>query len=335
MKRNRFLFFTAILLATVFTGCGSGNEKSSVVTDSIRETSIKYPLPKSEDSLFALLKITIDDTNKINVLNNLVFKLNNSNPDTALILGQQAITLAQKLSWKKGEANAWSNLGINYRHKSEFQKSLSCFNTAIDIVTSLEKTAPSSDSALLKMREATYYSGIGLVYTDEGDYPKALEELFKALKINEAQSDKKRIPITLGNIGNVYYFQKNFSTSLDYYSKALAMAEETNYKTEIARNLGNIGNIYFNKKDYPKALDYGLRATKMNEEMGNKINLSANLGNVGNVYAEQKDYENAYNYLFRGYQLCAQLKSTGGMSINLANIGVLYMRKGDYKKSFD
>jgi tetratricopeptide (TPR) repeat protein len=59
------------------------------------------------------------------------------------------------------------------------------------------------------------------VYCKQGDYAKALEYYFKALRINEEIENKEGQAINLGNIGNVYSDQGNYAKALDYYFKAL------------------------------------------------------------------------------------------------------------------
>ncbi len=66
------------------------------------------------------------------------------------------------------------------------------------------------NEALIISKKINYRSGIahslsnfGLVYKMKGDYPKALENLFKALGIYESLGYKAGIIINLGNIGTV------------------------------------------------------------------------------------------------------------------------------------
>ena len=71
-------------------------------------------------------KITIADTNKVNLLTNLSFNYYSVNPDEGIKYGMQALVLAEKLNWKKAIANAENTIGINYAYgKSDFLMMLS------------------------------------------------------------------------------------------------------------------------------------------------------------------------------------------------------------------
>ena len=110
-----FLFF-------VFAGCSNIDSDQRIVdNNSTNYPTIKYPLPVAEDSLLFLLKKIPDDTNKVNVLNELGWTLKYNNPDTAVILSMQALSIAKKISLssqknislggKKGISSSLGNLG--------------------------------------------------------------------------------------------------------------------------------------------------------------------------------------------------------------------------------
>lgn len=53
------------------------------------------------DSLLNVLKTAKEDTGKVKCIYRLGQEMINYNPDTSIILSNQALTLAKKLSWKK------------------------------------------------------------------------------------------------------------------------------------------------------------------------------------------------------------------------------------------
>ena len=163
------------------------------------------------DSLLTLLKTDKPDTTKVNHLNDLGWQLMDDNPDTAIILSNQASTLAEKLQWEKGIANSLGNLGVYYWFKSDYSRALDCSFKALNIAEELGN----------KKGIARNLTNIGNVYKDQGDYPKTLDYYFKALKMGEELGDKKRIAIQLGNIGIVFKMEGELNKALNYYLKAL------------------------------------------------------------------------------------------------------------------
>ncbi|OFY67300.1 MAG: hypothetical protein A3H98_02265 [Bacteroidetes bacterium RIFCSPLOWO2_02_FULL_36_8] len=180
---------------------------------------------------------------------------------------------------------------------------------------------------------AGHLGNIGIVYWNQGDYPKALNYYFRTLKIGEELGDKKRIAIQLGNIGLVYDEQGNNPKALDYYFRALKINEELGNKNGIAICLGNIGIVYHEQGDYPKALDYYFKAFNMDEELGNKNGIARHLGNIGIVYRNQGDYPKALEYYFKVLKMAEELGNKNSISAILGNIGLLYTKTGNFQKA--
>ena len=64
------------------------------------------------DSLRQLLSRAQKDTQRVNLLCELAWDINESDTKEASTLYQEAIALAQKSAFPKGEATAWNGLGV-------------------------------------------------------------------------------------------------------------------------------------------------------------------------------------------------------------------------------
>ena len=296
------------------------------------------------DSLFSLLKKDKQDTSLINHLNALGKELAFSKPDTSIILGNQALLLAEKLEWKKGIANSLGRLGLYHWLKTDYSKALEYFNKALKIDEEMNN----------KAGIAIRLGNIGIIYWNQGDYPKALDYYLKALKINEellaSQENveiRKSISTDLDNIGIVYYSQGDYPKALEYYFKALKMAEKLGFKNEIAYDLGNIGIIYHDQANYSKALDYSLKALKIDEGLGNKNGVSRHLSNIGAVYEDQAGHSKnnstaqyllfgrASDYYFKALKIAEELGDNRNVAIDLMNIGSLYTKMAKYQEAYN
>ena len=217
-----------------------------------------------------------EDTSSVKLLNALAQAYVNIEPANGLKYGQQALTLAEKLDWRKGIAAANGAIGINCFSRSDYPRSLDYALKSLKINEELGD----------KKSMASNLGNIANIYNNQANYTTALEYYAKALKMFEELNDKTDAAISLGNIGNTYANLGNNPKALEYSLKALAMCNETGNKQGVASNLGNISGAYTGMGNYPKALEYGLKAVAMFEELGDKNNLIANLGNVGECYLE-------------------------------------------------
>ena len=83
----------------------------------------------------------------------------------------------------------------------------------------------------------------------------ALETNLKSLAINQELGNRSGTTTSLGNIGVVYSSQGNYAKALEYYQKSLVMSEEEDDKEGIAITLGNIGVLHRKQGNYAQALD--------------------------------------------------------------------------------
>ncbi|MBN4072098.1 tetratricopeptide repeat protein [Flavobacteriales bacterium AH-315-E23] len=291
------------------------------------------------DSLTTRLQEDLHDSDRVNTLNSLAWELTYANPDTAIILVSEAVSIAEALSWQLAIANSIGHLGTFNVLKGRYTKALEYYFKALNI----DKELGNKDGI------AKHLGNIGIVYTSQGDYPKALEYYFKALRMNEQMGNINYVTAILGNIGNVYKNQSDYPKALEYYFRALNMYEELDRRRGISISLGNIGDIYRNQGDFPKALEYLFKALRMNQELENKSNIAAILGSIGNIYRNQGDsasavaddslavvqtyYRMALEYYFKSMDLSEELGDKGRIALNLGNIGSLYTKTGEFEKA--
>ncbi|MBI3511732.1 MAG: tetratricopeptide repeat protein [Bacteroidetes bacterium] len=273
------------------------------------------------DSLRELLKTDKEDTNKIFHLNAIGRELCYGNPDTAILLGEQALAIVLKLdSAKSGSAVL---------------------------------------EAACKKCAANTYGQLGNYYSIKSDFPTALGYYLKALKFDEEIGDQKRIASQYGNIGIIYDEEGDFDKALDYYLKALNTFEKIGDNNKIATQLDNVGVIYDEQSRVPfitpqkkdellkKSLDTYARAVQLMEEVGNKLDLAVTFGNIGTVYSERSHMpmllpsekkelsSEALLYFRKAIDLDAEFQDEDDIARNISNIGSINTGLGNYKLAFD
>ncbi len=301
---------------------------------------------QDKTSLLEFLK-TDKDTVKVNHLNALALELMNSDPDTAIVLGEQQIQIISDLydvpgaeleeeiknnksvqakNLKRLLTNAYNTIGVGYRIKGDFHNAFLYFKKGLSFAEELND----------KISISKFLGNIGVSFRVKGDYPKALDYLLRALKIDEEQKNKSGIASRLGSIGSVYWNQGDYEKALDYYLKALKMNEELGDQKGIANNLGNMGSVFIQqselKKDDPeqknklfkKGLEYYLKALKLAEENGYLQLQSTTLGNIGSVYKDKGDFKGALTYLLKALKLAHELNDKGTVAYQMGSIGILY-----------
>ncbi|MCX8079926.1 MAG: tetratricopeptide repeat protein [Bacteroidia bacterium] len=285
------------------------------------------------DSLLNLLKTAKHDTTKFNAYLGLGNEFQYTNSDTAIYFHTLAVKIAEKIPGPDGElrkGEAVRAKGWDCYVKSDYTNALKYYENSLNIA---EKHIGGSDKNNINRAQklrAAVFGNMGVVYWNQGDYRKALEYFFRALKICEEFGSKRGQASNLGNIGLVFDDQGNYPKALEYYFRAFRMHKAIGDKTGQAVNLGNIGSVFHNQGNYLKALEYYFRAMELNEETGNKKDMAANLGNIGLVYYAEGEYKKALDYYFRALKIHEEIGNTQGLAVNLGNMGALYLKQKKY-----
>jgi tetratricopeptide (TPR) repeat protein len=287
------------------------------------------------DSLRLALKKAGQDTNKVNTLNMLAWELGNSNLDTAIVLSTQALTLTQKLNWKKGEAMAERQNGWFWLLKNDHERAMGCFNKALNICELLIAAGDTKTVREGQVIKGRTISNIAGIYSMQSKFEEALSYYLKSLKISEEAGDKQTVGRTFSNIAKIYYSTSDYPKALDYYLKGLIISEGAGDKINVGRALGSIANVYFNQSDYPKALEYYFKGLKISEELGDKSQLGYAFSNIAGVFRDQADFPKALEYYFKSLKISEEVGNKILVGSILGNIAIVYYNKGDYPKALE
>ena len=217
-----------------------------------------------------------DDSNGVMLLDAIAGNYNDINPDEGLRWAMTELSLAQKIHWRPGEANARNNIGINHQGKGNNPAALEAFFQALKIWEELG----------IPEGIGVTSGNIGIVYKVQQDYARALSYCLKALKIAEETGNKHRLQSALGNVGNILEAQGRYSEALTYKMKALHTAEALHDTEAISTHTGNIGISYMFMKQYPAALAYTFKSLRLAEQLGEQQGAAGDIGNIGEAYVE-------------------------------------------------
>jgi len=315
------------------------------------------------DSLIIILETSKEDTNKVNILNQLSYKLNYSNAEKAEEYALQALAIGKKLNFNTGIVQAYYNLGVIYKNIGKFNLSIENCQESIEICRSIsdssgvagasntigtvnyylgnyaealiwyQKALSIYEQLKLPSREAIIINNLGLVYSVLSNYNKAMEYYFKSLKIQEENNNMNGAALTLGNIGIIYFNLGDANKALDYYEKSLKIRLELNDEFGIATCYSNMGNVYENRGEPEKAMEYYFKALKIYEAKNDLNNAATTIFCIGYNYLNQFEYDKAIEYLSRSRDLSIKFGKKSSLAYAYMNIGLAYLELHKYDKS--
>ena len=185
---------------------------------------------RAVDSLRQLLARPQPDSTRVLLLCNVSDQMWTQRTDSAAAYAYQALALARRAGYRRGEGAALNRLGAALR-ESNLARALEVFQQSLRLAEAIH------DRALV----AQNLRSIGIIYVYLRDRRQGLAYYFRALKIGEQLRDDRRMVIELSNIGLAYDLFNQLDSARLFQERAYALARRLHTPTNyILYGLGNV-----------------------------------------------------------------------------------------------
>ena len=187
------------------------------------------------------------------------------------------------------------------------------------------------------------FNEIAFVYNNQGDYPKALEWVQKALKIFEKVLglEHPNTATSYHNIASVYFRQGDYTKALEWFQKALEIEEKMLglEHPNTATSYHSIASVYFRQGDYTKALELYQKALKIFEKVLGleHPDTATSYNDIASVYDSQGDYTRALELYQKALKIFEKVLGLEhpDTATTYNNIALVYDNQGDYSKALE
>ncbi len=232
------------------------------------------------DSLLEVLQGISEDTQRVNLYNELGWALKFDSPDSARLFLDSALALARRIGFKKGEGDAQNYRGVVEDIHGHPDETVKRFHAALNIRRIL------GDSAGV----ASLYNNLGNVEESRGNYVQALDYYQNSLRIRKELGDSLRVARLYYNISILYESMGLYSEALNHIFKYLElMALLPHQQTDLAHAYIVIGNIKLELDRFSEAADNYRKALSIYRSQGNARELADALNNLGNAEDARAD----------------------------------------------
>jgi len=224
----------------------------------------------------------------------------NKDPDSVLLMGAQALAIAEKAHYEKGMALAYLTEGVAYGSKGQYPEALQCNLQALRISEKLHMEGLTGNN----------YGNIGNVYASMKDYPRALEYYHLALQIAErdkADTFRTGVAAMLINMGDVLKKDNKFDSALDYNERARRLAEQAHDSMNLSIVLLNMGDDYLNLHQSGKALSCLTQALHISEKVGDEEGIAWAYNSLAQVCYQSGGYDASIRHAGMSLQKAQQL----------------------------
>jgi adenylate cyclase len=276
------------------------------------------------------------------------------NPDSALVLAEEAIQFSKEKVLAKQAEKAHFNKGLALLKMDKIPEAIQSFESCFSAMEKAGKIAEMAkfqteaavslvrvrayDAALTmfensltsykriddKMWIARIQGNLGIVHATKGNYPKAIEYYLKSLKLKEEIKDSAGVAMTLNSLGNLNKEIGDLDKALVYLNQGLNLFQNIKHDMGIGSARSNIGEVYALKNEHEKAIEYFENSIAIKEITGHQVGIAVSLLNKGNSLYELGRYDEA----FADCDKSEQLRNSIGMKDDLESV---YILKGKIK----
>lgn len=177
------------------------------------------------------------------------------------------------------------------------------------------------------------YYGLGYTYLLKQNYPLSLQYFDQAVLFSKKSANFNILSKSYNQIGLIYSLQNNFEKALDNYHKSLKISEEKEELSDNTLYvLSNIGDLHFLQQDTISALRYYHQAVKIGEREGKKSDLAGVYNNIAVSFMESNKDSTEF-YLNKALQIYKETNNIYGRIVTQNNLATTYVNlksKEDY-----
>ncbi|MBK9336456.1 MAG: tetratricopeptide repeat protein [Lewinellaceae bacterium] len=317
------------------------------------------------DSLARLLAKGTEDTSRVLLLTDYAWEINETRTDEAEQKLREAVALAQRLKFLRGEAAAWNGLGVVEELRGNWEQAQSYYRKALsqrqslgninDITNTLNNLAVlyemsgRLDSAIVLHKEnlrlleplndtvriARAHFNIAGAYMEMGLYNDANEFLTQARMILEARKDLDGTAKVYTQLGHVRFELDLYEDARLWYRKALKMREQQSDPVRLAEAYSDYANALDEVDSSQTAVSYYLRALDIWKQLDDLPGQSNVFINLGDAHKHLGNYSIALQYLRLAEKICLDLDDKSSLMETYNTIGDVFYRDGKYKNSLE
>jgi len=268
LVNKKFILKTLLLLYLLLIGASSFAQKSNV------------------DSLGKLLAVEKRDTNRVRLMWQMAGAVNMYDPDTAVILSQQALYLSQEIKYIEGQSKSLGALANAFVKMGNYPRAMELYIQKLKLEE--KRNSPRNLTSVLM--------NLGVVHAFQEEYYKALEYYSLAdsvIRLHHVEDMKYYI---LLNFGDVYNRLNRSDSAFVYFMKSLEEAQKLDDIDLIGTSQTGLGHSYLKLGNYPQSLlTYQHAITNLQAANDDEILCEAMLG-IANLYKLMNNKDSSAHY---------------------------------------
>jgi len=261
-------------------------------------------------------------TKQIDSVNNLSYQTKIANTTKFLKIYQDNVAKAQKINYKKGIADSYSNLSLMYYFQGKYDLNTKFMLKATRLYQQLN----------LKDKQANSFAVYGYQLKLR-DMNSAVMYMQKGMKLAESIKDEFSLSGIYDNYGVLKEMQNELDSALFFYNKSLKIKEKLKDNPGIPYSANKIALVKLmqNKPREAKSLlDY---AFKIRKDIKDIYGIAENLNYYGFYFKQIKDDKQSINYFNQAIEWSKKHDFPYLTQDNFKELSSVYERNKDFRKA--
>lgn len=241
---------------------------------------------KLRDSLNQVAR-SAHDTLRVRALSKISSVVASNSPDSAFLLSDSALRLAQKIDYRNGIAVSYQSMGNAQTTSGRYDEAIQSLLKALQIFENLKDKNAISNT----------YNTLANAYMGQKNREKAYDYYLKSYKLSE-QAPRYDHMVAISSVGlaGVLIEKAKYSEAISYYQKAESYFTANNKTNLAAMVTSMMGEAYYRSGDLFTAEKYYRSVLPLFRKTNNEYALAGCLSSLGSVEFQRKNYVQAKTY---------------------------------------
>jgi tetratricopeptide (TPR) repeat protein len=252
------------------------------------------------DSILVLLASEKTDSNRVKRLWKLSDYVSIYNPDTALIIAQQAYYLARSIKYTEGESRSLGIIANSFIKMGNYPRALDINLQKLKLEE--QRNTPRNMASVLM--------NIGIVYTYLEDYNNALKYYYQSDSVLKANNITELDYYVNLNVGDAYNRLNQTDSAYKYFNQSLRVAQQLHDGDLTGTSMTGLAHIFLKRKEWNAAqINYQQAIALLEAANDDEVLGEASLG-LANLYQQKNQHDSAIYFA----RFSRQVANRGGFS---------------------
>lgn len=265
------------------------------------------------------------DEEKVDIMNDLSFKVHRTDLEKAFYYARAALKLADKIQYKKGIAGSYFALGVTFWEKGDLDSALIADEKAIVIYDDLGLIGKAVRSRMNK----------AIILENKDDYPNAIALYEKILALIKEHKLEGMTGVVSYNMGLVFNKMGNWNAAIERYFTMVDYAKEVGNNAYQTAALQSIGNAYMRLDDTENAFEAYESAFEIATKAGNKRQKADALRGLGRVLSSNNQLDSALFYFQEALKIQKSLKRNIGVALMIESIAEISKKQERFEEALN